>query len=85
MTTEIQQKFKDVFAAVNSEHYYPQLFSNAMLEHNMDPDGVNNFEYDDKKIVLMINDFWEALPDSPSIRRPPFFQVCDIAENIFEE
>lgn len=25
-------------------------------------------------------DFWEALPDSPAIRRGPFFDICDLAE-----
>jgi len=31
------------------------------------------------------NDFWLELPDSPAIRRAPFFEICDLAERIFDE
>ncbi len=28
----------------------------------------------------MFQDFWEALPDNKSIRRNPFYLICDLAE-----
>lgn len=38
-----------------------------------------------KDIVVFWQKFWEALPDSKSIRRDPFYLICDIAECIFDE
>jgi hypothetical protein len=31
------------------------------------------------------NDFWLALPDHPAIRRAPFYEICDLAERIYDE
>lgn len=82
--TEIQQKFKDVIAAVYKEKYFVVEFEAALADHKMTVANANDCEYTDNQIVNMCNDFWEGLPDSPAIRRPPFFQLCDIAENIFD-
>jgi len=31
------------------------------------------------------NDFWLALPDHPAIHRAPFYEICDLAERIYDE
>ncbi|WP_407306968.1 hypothetical protein [Acinetobacter sp.] len=80
----IQTKFKLLAAEVNEQHYYPQLFAEILVAHDMGPDGIASESYEDKKIIHMCHDFWEALPDSPSIRREPFFALCNIAERIFD-
>lgn len=35
---------------------------------------------DARKVGAFFQHFWDALPDSPSIRTTAFFDVCDIAE-----
>jgi hypothetical protein len=30
------------------------------------------------------NDFWIELPDTAAIRRAPFFDICNLAEQIYE-
>ena len=30
------------------------------------------------------NDFWMVLPDRPAIHRAPFYQICDLAERIYD-
>jgi len=82
--TTLQGNFKLLVAAINEQQYYPQLFAEELHKHEMDPDGVNNEIYTDKQIIRMCHDFWEALPDSPAIRRGPFFALCNIAERIFD-
>ena len=32
------------------------------------------------ELLKPFQDFWEELPDDPSIRRGPFFEICDLAE-----
>lgn len=57
--------------------YYVELF-NRVRKH-----------YADRKMSMCTpyfwNDFWLALPDSSAIRREPFFEICDLAERIFDE
>lgn len=33
-----------------------------------------------EEMLKPFQDFWDALPDSKSVRRAPFFDVCDLAE-----
>lgn len=34
-------------------------------------------------VVTFWQRFWDMLPDSGAIRRKPFYDICDISENIF--
>ena len=34
-----------------------------------------------EEILLFWQRYWHSLPDSPTIRREPFYLICDIAEN----
>lgn len=38
---------------------------------------------DEKAIAWAAHDAWVELPDSPRIRRHPFSQLCDMAEQAF--
>ncbi len=38
---------------------------------------------DESKLAWAAHYLWEALPDKSYIRRHPFFQLCNMAEQIF--
>ena len=38
-------------------------------------------KFTEEKVVNFFQDFWQSLPDSPSIRGFGFGAVCDLAEN----
>jgi hypothetical protein len=38
----------------------------------------------EKDIVYFWQEVWERLPDSTAIRRNPFYEICDIAEMIYD-
>ena len=54
-------------------NYYTDI-ANQLLEQFGEPETP-------EEIVLFWQRFWESLPDSKSIRRDPFYLICDIAEN----
>lgn len=64
--------------------YYLDLWCTALIKSNMSVETINQHEHTARELVLLCNDFWESLPDTPAIRRAPFFELCDIAENIFD-
>lgn len=33
-----------------------------------------------EELLMPFQLLWEALPDNTAIRRPPFFEICDLAE-----
>lgn len=37
-----------------------------------------------QEIITYWNKFWNNLPDNKCIRRDPFYQVCDIAECMYD-
>lgn len=83
--TNIQQQMNYLAHAVYDEDYYIDIFVAAMNKHEMGIEGCAQYKYSDAKIIEMCNDFWLDLPDTPAIRREPFFLLCDIAEHCFDE
>jgi hypothetical protein len=45
---------------------------------------IEQYEHEDIDLVQLVNTFWELLPDKGYIRTGPFFEVCDIAEHIWD-
>ena len=82
--TNLQQQLATLQTAVFSEDYYVHLYEYTLMKSGMTEDGVNRYLYNDSKVVEFANNFWMALPDSPAIRRRPFFLLCDIAEYEFD-
>lgn len=37
-------------------------------------------ECDKSELLAPFQDLWDLLPDNAACRRPPFFQVCNLAE-----
>lgn len=84
MTTEIQRATIQLQDKIFTEKYYIDLYLAVLAKHDMSTASIDQSEFDDHKLISMLNNFWMALPDSKEIRRAPFFDLCDICENIFE-
>lgn len=83
--TNIQQAMIDLQQQIMDNDYYVELYDLSLIGNQMHFDGITEEEYSDDQIINLCNDFWLALPDSPSIRRQPFFALCDIAEHCFDD
>lgn len=81
--SEIQQAVIHLQARIFKEKYFVDLWLEALKENNASTATIDQREEDPNKMVLLCHEFWEALPDSPSIRTGPFFDLCNIAENVF--
>jgi hypothetical protein len=74
----IASEHRKVYNEVYSNDYYVSLFEQVCEKYGglgesfglQDPEKINSFW----------NDFWYALPDTKSIRRAPFGEICDLAE-----
>jgi hypothetical protein len=77
---EIIELHRQCLTAVIVEDYYVHVLA-KLCKHLPHPELIT----DPDKICTFWNDFWEQLPDSPSIRRGPFFKVCDLAEGGYLE
>jgi hypothetical protein len=82
--TVIQEKAKLLQARIFTEEYYETLFCKVLVKHNMSTASIDKHESTDRQLVKMFNDFWMLLPDSPIIRQGPFFELCDICEEIYD-
>lgn len=83
--TPIQQAMIDLQTDISCKDYFVDLYFLCLDSKSMTAEGIHESEYSDEQIINLCNDFWLALPDSPSIRRQPFFALCDIAEKCFDE
>jgi hypothetical protein len=61
---------------VYAHDYYIHIF-NAVRKSYADRNMKTNTPY-------FWHDFWVDLPDTLAIRRAPFFQICDLAERIYD-
>ncbi len=73
MNSVIQQKHKELIELIYAYDYYVRIFNQVKEKCPVDENDANS-------VTSFWNDFWFALPYSPAIHRPPFNQICDIAE-----
>ena len=86
MSKKLALQMMKLQADIIKQNYYVPLYRDVISRHGVDlVDKINNQEVEDSKIIEICQDFWEALPDSPSIRCAPFFDLCNIAEHIFDD
>lgn len=74
---KIAMMSSQVAIAVYANDYYVRAF-----EHLLNGRTLASMSYAEH--VMLWHLFWEALPDSRSIRRTPFWDVCNIAEYVFD-
>lgn len=73
-TPEQIAKVQDVIDAIYREDYY--IMKWLAVKHTKPLTGLTVEE-----LLKPFQDFWSSLPETLSIRRFPFFQVCDLAES----
>lgn len=83
--TPIQQAMIDLQQQIYDSDYFLDTYDRVVKQNNMFQLWIGKGSYPDDTIIMFCNNFWLALPDSPSIRRQPFFALCDIAEKCFDE
>ena len=82
--TEIQARVKALQARIFIEKYYDMKWHDQLAEQKITVEQVNDGKLSDRDLIMLVNDFWEALPDFGVIRSGPFFEICAIAEMMFD-
>lgn len=77
MISVVREKHKQLVDKCFSEEYYVGILD--VLEGGFP--SVETMTLDD--ISSFWNKFWWCLPDSRSIHRPPFNEICDMAEGSY--
>ena len=75
--TKLIDRFRD------EGYYFPSFMALAVRRGFLPPPNFGEGKTD-AEIINFFNDFWFALPDDPSIRVGPFFELCDLCEEIYE-
>jgi hypothetical protein len=75
------QLHKMLINQIYNQDYYVPTFEKCA---SFDVDKVYNYT-NEELICSFWSDFWYHLPDTPNIRRTPFFLVCDLAEGEYLE
>jgi len=78
--TDIQERSSALMTDIFKNRYYLQVLDHVLAKSNMTVADIGLNKISDKNLVYMWNDFWETLPDTSSIRREPFFKLCDLCE-----
>jgi hypothetical protein len=71
---EVLESHRDTLAACYFEQYYVHIVDHFAKTMQVKTEG---------DVYAFWNRVWDALPDSPAIRRSPFFQICDLAEGSY--
>lgn len=77
------QLHKEVIEQIIEQEYYYSRFINLVVQEY--PETLIEDEQNLEKICAFWNKFWFILPDSPAIRCPLFFRICDLAEGGYLE
>lgn len=84
-----EQEIKTKAAALVELIYYHQYFV-PTWEWVLAVAKVTNEDFANKtlsrtQIISIANKFWQVLPDAREIQRIPFYDLCDICEEMFND
>lgn len=82
---DIHQSSQDVITRIYNEEYYVIIFESLLQKFNWTKEAFADSATSPSDIITFWNDFWFLLPDSPVIHCPLFYDICDIAEHIFDD
>lgn len=91
---EIIKMHQDCITQVHANDYYLNRFQEVAERMNLawvhpetdDLDMTTLCDLENPEMIVSFwNKFWCMLPDSPSIHRKPFYQICDICEYDYRE
>lgn len=81
----IKERVAALQKQILDQDYYVAEWLRCLNQKKMTPASVDRQEHDERKLVLVCNHFWMLLPENPAVRTGPFFELCSIAECIFDE
>jgi hypothetical protein len=79
LSTEVRADHKACLIAVYQNDYYIHLLEKCLQRYP----NINKGDVSLNDICSFWNTFWAGLPDSRSIHREPFNQICDLAEGSY--
>ena len=81
---QILSLHKSCIHELYAEQYYVSIFEGMLELYGFSKESLMKLE-NLNNICEFWNSFWFSLPDSKSIRRSPFFVVCELAEGEYLE
>jgi hypothetical protein len=79
---DLRQKMADIQGEIFAHRYYVEIYKRILSQLQITSSNISAMKYPRERVIRLAHYFWNALPDSPAVRREPFFKLCDIAENI---
>lgn len=79
----LREEHIELLSKLYEENYYLQIFESMIADMGLDQNQVDHIPEVD--IPSFWNQFWIELPDSQAIHRKPFYDICDMAEKIFDD
>lgn len=82
MATTYQVRSAAAQVEVFSKDFYTSTYHACLKQLGMTQTDVEKMIYPNSKLNSLWEEFWWKIPDSTSIRREPFFMICDLCEDI---
>lgn len=71
---------RDLQEHIMNEDYFHDVYEIALANAGMNKRGVAYSSYTNEALNNMLNNFWFELPDTQTIRREPFFRLCELCQ-----
>ena len=84
MIDNVADKMIEIVDDIHNNNYFEDLFDKCLDKLNMREAAIYNKHYTNQQLRTLCQTFWFALPDASHIRRAPFWDICDVAEMIFD-
>lgn len=80
MSPSFAKRSAELQIEILQEDFYIERYKNVLKKHGLTIEQVQGEGLSKDTLHVIWESFWWALPDSPSIRTPIFFKVCDLCE-----
>lgn len=77
-------KMVELQEAILDNDYYVSLYNKVLERHGVTIGDVSDECITPTEAITICHTFWTVLPDSKSIRREPFYKLCELAEYIYD-
>lgn len=83
---EFRQAVQVLQAHIHVADYYFNRYEKCLERNGMTFLSVAEKKHAPQYLMTLLNEFWDALPDSPHIRVEPFFTLCDLCStDVYDE
>lgn len=78
--SELAKKSIELANQIIEEDYYTSRFYAVLKQMNISLETLRELNHSDSELIMLWNEFWFLLPDSPVIRTKTFFDLCDLCD-----